>query len=79
MTYISLNKFVAEYKTQLPFTSFPTIRNYVVNDIETKNILKVKVLPHKLGKGRSGLRYYIPIVNIPLFIEKLGENKNSNK
>lgn len=75
MKYISLNKFVTEYKDQLPFESFPTIRDHVVADINGDNVLQVKVLRSKKGRGNTGLRYYIPIENIPLFIENLGKIK----
>ena len=73
MKYISLNTFVNDYREQLPFTSFSTIREHVIEDMKGKNVLKVKVLRRKTGKGLTGMRYYIPVSNIEKFLENLGE------
>lgn len=47
--------------------SFPTLRKWILRDIATNNVLGVKVVPQNTGK--TGVRYFIPEVNVQKFID----------
>jgi hypothetical protein len=69
--YISLNQLVIKLQTEekIPVKSFPTIRSHVIYDITHENNLRAKAINSRTGRGKRGLRYYIPVENIQKFID----------
>lgn len=50
--------------------SFPTLRKWVVRDLETNNFLGTKIIE---SEGRTGKRYYIPKGNIDNFVRAFND------
>ena len=67
---ISLNKL---HKSRRVYwiDSFPTLRKWVIRDLEVNNYLRTKVVDNQ-GTGK---RYYIPIRNIDAFVNAFHNGK----
>ena len=82
---ISLNELYHEYtgigKPISWISSYPTLRKWVLRDLEINNFLGVTVLLPL--KGRTSKRYLIPIKNIDAFVRALHDGtiyaKNKGK
>ena len=55
--------------------SIPTLKRWVMRDLEGKNFLRTIVM-HNEGRGT---RYYFPRENVPKFVKAFENNKLSGK